>query len=299
MNVRLSDWLSRNVRSTQDDILEGNAQSIRVRIPEHITPPPPRRPEREQERLVAHVRERKSTGTNGARGARNRAKKHLLACGVLLAGVVACIAIGAEAAGGDQAKAPSASPTASGVVTASPSVPSSVPASPARKSRPAKPLRDYQDWNLAKAVAEARERHVRLVKYTDLSDLNRSPVHLGNWKVCWQSPDAGARTSGSVTFAVLKTNEACASPPVPGSDDESSSKASSGSSSGGSTSTTADSTGPDSSTATELCGIRSNAGNCYHAGQFCRNIDVGAITTDAAGREITCDYEAGADRWHY
>ncbi|MEU1466330.1 hypothetical protein ABZ467_38175 [Streptomyces sp. NPDC005727] len=296
INARLSELFSRNAQSTQDKAPDGKAQSIRVKIPEHFMLPPPRRPEMERERLVTHVRDGKPTETNAAQDTRG-VKKRLLAYGGLVVGVVVCFAIGAEVAEGDQVKAPSAQPTV--VVTASSSDASSVSASPSRKFTPAKPLSDYQQWSLAKAVVDARKRHVRSVTYTDLSDLNRSPVHLGSWKVCWQWPAAGAKTNGSVTFSVLKTDEACDSPPVPSSHDDSPSKGSSGSSSGGSTSTTADSPGSDSSTTTELCSIRSNAGNCYHAGEFCRNIDMGATTTDAAGREITCDYEAGANRWQY
>ncbi|MEU6777163.1 hypothetical protein [Streptomyces sp. NPDC046759] len=299
MNARLSDVLSRNAQSTQDVIPKGNAQSIKVKIPERAKLSPPRRPKVERERLVAHVRDRRPAEPDAARGRKNRAEKRLLAYGGLMAGVVACFAIGAGVGGGDQEKAASAKPTASAVVTASPSVASSLSASPSQKPTPAEPVSNYQGWNLAKAVADAHKLHVRSVTYTDLSDLNRSPVHLGNWKVCWQWPDAGAGATGDVTFSVLKRNEACDSPPLPGSDDDSSSKASSGSSSGGSTSTTTDPPASGSSTTTELCSIRSNAGNCYHAGEFCRNIDVGATTTDAAGREIACDYEAGANRWHY
>ncbi|MEV0847762.1 hypothetical protein AB0J21_18155 [Streptomyces sp. NPDC049954] len=51
--------------------------------------------------------------------------------------------------------------------------------------------------------------------------------------------------------------------------------------------------------ATELCDIRSNAGNCYRAGQFCRGADTGRSTTDASGRRITCGQSANALRWHY
>ncbi|MGW2842741.1 hypothetical protein ACWCWD_33755 [Streptomyces sp. NPDC001493] len=48
-----------------------------------------------------------------------------------------------------------------------------------------------------------------------------------------------------------------------------------------------------------MCSIRSNAGNCYRAGQFCRSTDVGATTTDEAGRAITCSLSSGRNRWHY
>ncbi|MFG1805064.1 hypothetical protein [Streptomyces sp. NPDC049040] len=48
-----------------------------------------------------------------------------------------------------------------------------------------------------------------------------------------------------------------------------------------------------------VCSIRSNAGNCYHAGQFCRNADLGASTTDADGRAITCAMKSGRPHWQY
>ncbi|MFF7726891.1 hypothetical protein [Streptomyces sp. NPDC008001] len=46
------------------------------------------------------------------------------------------------------------------------------------------------------------------------------------------------------------------------------------------------------------CEIRSGAGNCYKAGQFCRTADVGASTHDGQGRLITCG-GSGKPRWHY
>lgn len=50
---------------------------------------------------------------------------------------------------------------------------------------------------------------------------------------------------------------------------------------------------------TALCSIRSAAGNCYKAGQFCRKADLGRTTTDAAGRAITCEIVSGRPHWHY
>ncbi|WP_406124093.1 hypothetical protein [Streptomyces sp. NBC_00989] len=47
------------------------------------------------------------------------------------------------------------------------------------------------------------------------------------------------------------------------------------------------------------CTIVSNAGNCYSAGQFCRNSDHGAITTTASGTKIKCAYSSNAWRWTY
>ncbi|MCP9956196.1 hypothetical protein [Streptomyces sudanensis] len=47
------------------------------------------------------------------------------------------------------------------------------------------------------------------------------------------------------------------------------------------------------------CSIVSNSGNCYKAGQFCRNSDHGADTTTAGGTRITCTYSANAWRWVY
>ncbi|MFJ3796178.1 hypothetical protein ACIPSJ_07805 [Streptomyces sp. NPDC090088] len=47
------------------------------------------------------------------------------------------------------------------------------------------------------------------------------------------------------------------------------------------------------------CTIVSNAGNCYSAGQFCRNSDHGAVTTTAGGVKIECAYSSNAWRWTY
>lgn len=49
----------------------------------------------------------------------------------------------------------------------------------------------------------------------------------------------------------------------------------------------------------EVCSIRSNAGNCYKAGQFCRKADLGRTTTDASGRSITCRTVSGRPHWQY
>ncbi|MFE3323793.1 hypothetical protein [Streptomyces sp. NPDC059176] len=48
---------------------------------------------------------------------------------------------------------------------------------------------------------------------------------------------------------------------------------------------------------TGTCSIVSNAGNCYSAGQFCRNRDHGAVTTTAGGTKIKCTYSSNAWRW--
>ncbi|WP_327290275.1 hypothetical protein [Streptomyces sp. NBC_01198] len=47
------------------------------------------------------------------------------------------------------------------------------------------------------------------------------------------------------------------------------------------------------------CSIRSAAGNCYKAGQFCRKADRGRTTTDAHGRKISCVIQSGKPHWHY
>lgn len=47
------------------------------------------------------------------------------------------------------------------------------------------------------------------------------------------------------------------------------------------------------------CSIVSNSGNCYQAGQFCRNRDHGATTTTASGARIKCLYSSNAWRWTY
>ncbi|WP_234348647.1 hypothetical protein, partial [Kitasatospora sp. MY 5-36] len=45
------------------------------------------------------------------------------------------------------------------------------------------------------------------------------------------------------------------------------------------------------------CEIRSNAGNCYEAGQFCRNADLGKSTHEAGGRVIYCRMVSGKPHW--
>src|SRR5262249_35380506 len=124
------------------------------------------------------------------------------------------------------------------------------------------------------------------------------------WKVCTQTPSAGVySTSTKLSFKIVEVGESCANPPRASSSNSTTSSGNKQSSSGGSTSSSSSSGGSSStggsSTKTPLCSIRSNAGNCYQAGQFCRSTDVGATTTNAAGREITCSYESGANRWHY
>ncbi|MFJ4897178.1 hypothetical protein [Streptomyces sp. NPDC088727] len=160
----------------------------------------------------------------------------------------------------------------------------------------------YAGWNLGKAVADARGHHVKSVSYADASELRRSVVHTSNWKVCSQSPSAGTYgTSTKLSFKIVEAGESCAHPPRASSSGTSSSggSSSSGGNGGGSSSSGGSTATGGGSTTTQVCSIRSNAGNCYHAGQFCRNADVGATTTDAAGRKITCSYQASANRWHY
>lgn len=47
------------------------------------------------------------------------------------------------------------------------------------------------------------------------------------------------------------------------------------------------------------CSIRSNAGNCYSAGEYCRRTDLGQSTTDADGQTIACVMESGRPHWHH
>ncbi|WP_406361018.1 hypothetical protein [Streptomyces sp. NBC_01579] len=54
-----------------------------------------------------------------------------------------------------------------------------------------------------------------------------------------------------------------------------------------------------SNASSSKCSILSNAGNCYQAGQFCRNSDHGALTTTASGARIKCAYSANTWRWTY
>jgi hypothetical protein len=58
-----------------------------------------------------------------------------------------------------------------------------------------------------------------------------------------------------------------------------------------------DSGGDEDTTGT--CTIVSSSGNCYAAGQFCRNSDHGAVTTTEGGDRIKCVYKSNAWRWSY
>ncbi|MFF9063289.1 hypothetical protein ACF09K_32075 [Streptomyces sp. NPDC014882] len=57
--------------------------------------------------------------------------------------------------------------------------------------------------------------------------------------------------------------------------------------------------GGSSDSGSGTCSITSNAGNCYQAGQYCRNGDHGASTTTASGARITCTYRSNGWRWSY
>ena len=57
--------------------------------------------------------------------------------------------------------------------------------------------------------------------------------------------------------------------------------------------------GSGSQDTTGTCSIVSSSGNCYSAGQFCRNSDHGATTTTASGAAIKCTYSSNAWRWSY
>lgn len=122
-----------------------------------------------------------------------------------------------------------------------------------------------------------------------------------DWKVCFQSPGAGTQVVGDRDVTLWLTEDGCPSakgtykdktndpnytPPVAaGSGDSSGSSGSSGGSSSGGAGTT--------------CEIVSNAGNCYNAGQFCRNADVGSSTHAGNGRLIFCRDEGSRNRWNY
>ena len=262
----------------------------------------------------------RSSESNGAQGMKNRRKRRRAYSGLVVGLVALSVSISA-CSGGDQGKSSasastSASPSATvstspAPVSTSPSVAASTsPAvTPSKKPVVEETVSSYTGWNLQKAVANARRQHVRSVSYADASELGRSVVHTSNWKVCSQRPSAGTySTATKLAFKIVEANESCAHPPRSPSGNTSSSGGSSSSGStragsGGSTSTGSSaragsggstSTGGSSSTKTQLCSIRSSAGNCYHAGQFCRKADVGASTTDASGREITCSYSKPA-----
>ncbi|MFE2374685.1 hypothetical protein [Streptomyces sp. NPDC059398] len=250
-------------------------------------------------------------GSNGAQRKGKSARRRLRIAGRLMAGAVVLSMAVAACSGGGQNDTSAAAPSSPANISASPHTASPTPqpttptpASPSPTTPPKKPVvravvSDHTDWNLQKAVADAHGHHVASVSYTDASELRRTVVHPANWKVCAQTPSAGSySTATKLTFKVVESGESCAHPPHAASGGKSSGGGSSssggtGSGSGGSTSA------GGGSTKTQVCSIRSNAGNCYRAGQFCRNADVGATTTDAAGRKITCGYQSSANRWHY
>ncbi|MER6116775.1 hypothetical protein [Streptomyces sp. NPDC001743] len=260
----------------------------------------------------------RSSIANGAQGVTSRSRARR-AYGALVVGLVA-LSLGVSGCSGGDDDTSSASASVSASVSASTSA-SASPSAAASTSAPAdasaspsatpskKPVvratvGSYAGWNLRKAVADARGHHVASVSYADASELGRSVVHTSNWKVCSQSPSAGTySTATKVAFKILGVNESCANPPSSSPAGTSTSGGSSssggGDSGGGSGSGGSSATGGGGSTTTDLCSIRSNAGNCYHAGQFCRKADVGATTTDEAGRRITCSYQSSANRWHY
>lgn len=242
-----------------------------------------------------------SSGSNGDQGRKSR-RRVRRAYGGLVIGLVALSVSVSACSGGDQDK-----PSASATISTSHSTPPATSPPPTASASPSttpsqKPVAeetvsDYTGWVLQKAAANARSHHVKSVTYADASDLRRSVVHTYNWKVCSQRPSAGVySTATKLVFKIVEANESCTHPPRASSGNASSSG---GSSSSGAADTSSGGSTGGGSTKAEPCSIRSNAGNCYHAGQFCRNADVGATTTDAAGRAITCSYEAGANRWHY
>ncbi|MGW4648287.1 hypothetical protein [Kitasatospora sp. NPDC004289] len=49
--------------------------------------------------------------------------------------------------------------------------------------------------------------------------------------------------------------------------------------------------------AAQVCEIKSNAGNCYNDGQFCRKADLGRSTHDRNGEWITCKVDGSVYRW--
>ncbi|MFI0203423.1 MULTISPECIES: hypothetical protein [Streptomyces] len=57
---------------------------------------------------------------------------------------------------------------------------------------------------------------------------------------------------------------------------------------------------PEPTEATTDCYPRSNAGNCYKAGQICRKADVGTSGRDANGHAIHCRLDSSVgQRWGY
>ncbi|MBO8187894.1 hypothetical protein [Streptomyces spirodelae] len=97
------------------------------------------------------------------------------------------------------------------------------------------------------------------------------------------------------TVTVTKTTPAKAAGSGNGNSDSGNSDSDSGNNDSGDNDS-GDSSNQDS---TGTCSIVSSAGNCYSAGQFCRNSDHGATTSTASGRKIKCSHSSNAWRWTY
>jgi hypothetical protein len=75
--------------------------------------------------------------------------------------------------------------------------------------------------------------------------------------------------------------------------------ASGGGGTGSDTGSGSDSDSSNGEDSTGSCSIVSNSGNCYSAGQYCRNSDHGAVTTTESGARIKCAQRSNAWRWTY
>ncbi|WP_006607395.1 DUF3761 domain-containing protein [Streptomyces auratus] len=73
---------------------------------------------------------------------------------------------------------------------------------------------DYKGHNLQEAQDAAQSKGIHLLKSRDLSVRQRMQVWDRNWQVCDQEPAAGSvmRDTGTLTFAVVKTEESCDAP---------------------------------------------------------------------------------------
>ncbi|MET7285319.1 hypothetical protein [Streptomyces sp. NPDC005573] len=140
-------------------------------------------------------------------------------------------------------------------------------------------------------------------KDEDVDDSSSTDGTYDDWKVCFQSPSAGTRVVGDRDVTLWLTEDGC--PAAKGTYKDrtndpdytppAQADAGSGGTSGGSS---AGSSGTGGGAGT-TCEIVSNAGNCYDAGQFCRNSDVGSSTHAANGRMIYCRDEGSRNRWNY
>ncbi|WP_156727015.1 hypothetical protein [Streptomyces apocyni] len=201
-----------------------------------------------------------------------------------------------ETTAASEKSTPTPSPSAS-ESTASPT-PSSTQATPTPTPTVEIDLSSYAGKTVGEAIEAAEERGLEYAVYlarssaTVTSPGSKSEAYASGEKVCRQLLDAGeVNDDFDVAFLVAQDGHDCDGKPLPKPKPKP---------------VPAPQPQPERTSAPQppasstQCGpILSNSGNCYNAGQFCRNADVGSSTRAANGRIIYCRDGAGQARWQY